>query len=332
MKKILLASIALTALVLTGCEDRLDIPQKGVVLPEDYYKTDADAESALASAYYTAGRFFSNTMWTTAGWNECPFLSMWEYASDNIYAAGNNKADNLDCNAINSFRHETNNSLITGTYECYYMIARIANLVIDNFDGDKADSQTKKRCVAEARVLRDQAQLLLALGWGTAPIADHVFNSDEKPGNAASQEAVLQWIADDLDKAIPYLTSKDTITDKDGAVKVTKEYAYALKGKALLSKKDYAGAKTALKEVIDSKLYDLVDAADMAKLYHYSGRGCKESVFELNLVYSGQSDYYGSLTGRYCGHGVQRRSILPQAPEQSMFTTVGVRFALQRNS
>ena len=137
MKKILLASIALTALIFSGCEDKLDIPQKGVILPEDYYKTDADAESALASAYYTAGRFFSNTMWTSAGWNECPFLSMWEYASDNIYAAGNNKADNLDCNAINSFRHETNNSLITGTYECYYMIIRIANLVIDNFDGDK---------------------------------------------------------------------------------------------------------------------------------------------------------------------------------------------------
>lgn len=141
MKKIILASIALTALIFSGCEDRLDIPQKGVILPEDYYKTDADAdaESALASAYYTAGRFYSNTMRTTAGWNECPFLSMWEYASDNIYAAGNNKAD----------------------------------------------TDTKKRCVAEARVLRDQAQLLLTLGWGTAPIADHVYNStDDKPGNA----------------------------------------------------------------------------------------------------------------------------------------------------
>lgn len=294
MKKIILASIALTALIFSGCEDRLDIPQKGVILPEDYYKTDADAESALASAYYTAGRFYSNTMWTTAGWNECPFLSMWEYASDNIYAAGNNKADNLDCNAINSFRHETNNSLITGTYECYYMIIRIANLVIDNFDGDKADTDTKKRCVAEARVLRDQAQLLLTLGWGTAPIADHVYNStDDKPGNATSQADALQWIADDLEKAIPFLTSKDSIDDKNGAVKVTKEYAKALEAKALLSKKDYEGAKTLLKEVIETDLYDLVPSNKMTSLYHYSGRGCKESVFELNLVFSGQGDYYG---------------------------------------
>jgi len=293
MKKILIALTVLSAaLVFTGCEKRLDIPRKGVVDLTSFYQTDEDAESALVAAYYTAGRFFSNTMWTTAGWNDCPFLSMWEYATDEIYVAGSDKTDGQSGNEIQAFRMDYNNSLIAGTYECYYMIIKAANDVIDHFDGEKADTPVKKRCVAEARIIRAQAQLLLALAWGTAPIVESNLTGSDKPANAESQDAVLQWIADECDKAIPDLTSKSSVNDKKGAVKVTKEFAYALKGKALISKHDYAGAKTALKKVIDSKLYALVPGDKMATLNHHSGRATSEAVFELNFDwFSGMNSY-----------------------------------------
>lgn len=293
MKKILIALTVLSAaLVFTGCEKRLDIPRKGVVDLTSFYQTDEDAESALVAAYYTAGRFFSNTMWTSAGWNDCPFLSMWEYATDEIYVAGSDKTDGQSGNEIQAFRMDYNNSLIAGTYECYYMIVKAANDVIDHFDGEKADTPVKKRCVAEARIIRAQAQLLLALAWGTAPIVESNLTGSDKPANAESQDAVLQWIADECDKAIPDLTSKSSVNDKKGAVKVTKEFAYALKGKALISKHDYAGAKTALKKVIDSKLYALVPGDKMATLNHHSGRATSEAVFELNFDwFSGMNSY-----------------------------------------
>ena len=294
MKKILIALTVLSAaLVFAGCEKRLDIPRKGVIDMTAFYQTDEDAESALVAAYYTAGRFFSNTMWTTAGWNDCPFLSMWEYATDEIYVAGSDKTDGQSGNEIQAFRMDYNNSLIAGTYECYYMIIKACNDVIDHFDGEKADSKTKKRCVAEARVLRAQTQLLLALGWGTAPIVEQNLTGSDKPANAESQTAVLQWVADECDKAIPDLTSKTSVSDKKGAVKVTKEYALALKGKALISKKDYAGAKAALKQVIDSKLYKLVPGEQMASLHHNSGRASTEAVFELNFDWFAGMNSYG---------------------------------------
>lgn len=294
MKKILIALTVLSAaLVFTGCEKRLDIPRKGVVDFTSFYQTDADAESALVAAYYTAGRFFSNTMWTTAGWNDCPFLSMWEYATDEIYVAGSDKTDGQSGNEIQAFRMDYNNSLIAGTYECYYMIIKAANDVIDHFDGELADTPVKKRCVAEARMIRAQAQLLLALGWGTAPIVENNLTGSDKPANAESQDAVLQWVADECDKAIPDLTSKSSVNDKKGAVKVTKEFAYALKGKALISKHDYAGAKTALKKVIDSKLYALVPGDKMATLNHHSGRATSEAVFELNFDWFAGMNSYG---------------------------------------
>lgn len=293
MKKIFLAIAAIASFAFVGCEDKLDIDQKGVVSMENFYQTDADAESALTTAYYMAGRFLSNTMNTTAGWNDCPLLSMWEYASDDMFVAGSDKTDGQSGNEIQTFRHDMNNSLIQGTYEAYYMIINAANLVICNFQDRTDITPTMQRCVAEARVIRAQVQLLLALAWGTAPIVDHILAVSDKPANEESQEKVLQWIADECDLAIPSLGSKANVNDAAKSIVVTKEYAYALKGKALISKHDYAGAKEALAKCVNSGLYELVPSNKMESLNHYSGRASTEAVFELNYLFdAGNSGNY----------------------------------------
>lgn len=53
MKKTLYSVLALAmgAVAFTSCEDQLDIEQKGVTSIENFYKTDGDAEAALAAAY-----------------------------------------------------------------------------------------------------------------------------------------------------------------------------------------------------------------------------------------------------------------------------------------
>ena len=54
MKKyiILGLSVALAAFTTTSCnQDLLNIQQKGVIAYEDFYKTDADAQSALTAVY-----------------------------------------------------------------------------------------------------------------------------------------------------------------------------------------------------------------------------------------------------------------------------------------
>ncbi len=293
MKKIFIAlTLACAAFVFSGCEDRLDVQQHGVISMEDFYQTDEDAEAALVNVYYTAGRFLSNSMFTDAGWNECPLLNPFEYASDDMYCSGENKADGVSGNQINAFWLDSNNDVIAGSWESYYMIINAANLVIDHF-AEAADTKVKKRCVAEARVFRAHAHLLLALGWGTPPIVDHCLTGADRPGNAESQKAVLEFVVKDLDQAVGDLDERSSTTDMDGAVKITKGFAYALKGKALMFLGDYNGAKEALKKVIDSKKYDLVPSEKMTSLYHYSGRGNEETVFEFNLKYDATvTDYY----------------------------------------
>ena len=44
-------AVAVGSMALTSCEDQLDIEQKGVTTTDKFYKTDVDAEAALAAAY-----------------------------------------------------------------------------------------------------------------------------------------------------------------------------------------------------------------------------------------------------------------------------------------
>ena len=292
MKKIFIAlTVACAALFLTSCEGMLEIQKKGVISLEDFYQTDADAESALVNVYYQGGRWLSNTMGTEAGWNECPLLNPFEYASDDMFAAGNDKADGVEGNQINAFWYDNTNSVITGSYHCYYMIITACNQLLDHF-ADAADTQVKKRCVAEARVMRAYMHLILAMGWNNPPLVDHVLDGNDRPANVESQAYLLQWVADECDKALNDLDERSAKTDKDGCVKITKGFCNAIKGKALLFKGDYSGAKKALKAVIDSQKYDLVPGEKMNTLYHYSGRGNEETVFEFNLKYDATVDGY----------------------------------------
>ena len=297
MKKIFVALTAVCAAwMLSGCEDRLDIPQHSVSAIEDFYKTDADAEAALVNVYYTAGRYYSNSMFLETGWNDCHLLNPWEYASDDIFSAGENKADGVEGNQINAFWLDPSQTVVTGAYQAYYMIIESANLVIDHFKDNT--SATAQRCVAEARVIRAYAHFLLAAGWGTPPIVDHCLTAADRPGNSDSQAQVFQFVVDDCDAALATNTLRsknktDNRVDKDKSIIVTKEYAKAVKAKALMFLGKYAEARDVLKEVINSDLYKLVPSNKMSSLYHYSGRGNEESVFEFNLVYDATvGDYY----------------------------------------
>ena len=296
MKKILIP-LAVCGLFLMGCsQERLDIPQKGVIALEDFYKTDEDAEMALVAAYDAVA---SNYM--TPRWNDNWVISLFNYMGDDMYAGGNNKADNDDQNQLNSFRTLTTNGIVRSAYNGLYTAIYSANLAIDYFkDGlpEGGHTATTQRVVAEAKVLRALSYLYLALGWGTPPIVDHVLEqSEEKPGNAESQAQVLDFIIKDCNDALPYLTERQGPNDKNGAVRVTKGVANTIKGKALLWKGDYAGAQEALAQVINSGNYALVPSEELFDNFHIKGDGNSEKVFELNLVFDASIGGYTNHAG-----------------------------------
>ena len=285
MKKIFIA-LSVCALALAGCsQDRLDIPQKGVVDMADFYKTDEDAEMALTAAYDALA-----TNYLAPLYNDNIIYALWNYPGDDMMSAGNNKTDNIQSQELNSFRYPTNNQMITVGYQSFFRAIYAANLVIDNFK--EPDSDIKKRAVAEAKVLRSLSYLQLAIGWGTPPIVDHVLAATDKPTNANSQEEVLDFIVTTIDEALPHLMDRQGPTDRNAAIRATVGLANTIKGKALLWKKDYAGAQAALKKVIESGDYQLLPTEQIKNNFHAVGDGSPEKIFEINIAWSASISGY----------------------------------------
>lgn len=295
---LLLAAVA-GMMTTTACdEDKLDIPQKGVTPMEEFYNDDADAESALVTVYADTYDNFA-FMGDVTGWNYSPYLALINFMGDDIFLAGSGTGDCGPEREYHDFRYTTSNSVVLAGYTAFFRSIHKCNLLINNFEKYASNqSATMKRCIAEARVMRAFDHMMLGIYWGTPPIVENVLSAADRPANAASQAEVMEWVAKQIDEALPYLDERKGIDDYDGAVKITKGFANAVKGKALLWKGDYAGAKAALGEVIKSKKYKLVPPEDMSKIGHNNGKGSSEIVFEFNL----QSDGTTSLGNRQIGN------------------------------
>lgn len=298
MKKYFLL-LCIGALVFTGCDqDLLDIEQKGVTSMDNFYKTDDDALSALTVVYYDTHQNFVSIP-AINGYNYGPYFGLTNYQADDIFLAGSGPEDCVPEREFQDFRYANDNSVPLGGYTAFYRSIHKCNLVINNFTTEKLGTltPTMQRCVAEARVMRAFDHMMLGIYWGTPPIVEEVLTGSSQPTNSESQDAVMQWVADEIDEALPYLEERESTSDYEGAVKITKGFAYAVKGKALLWKKDYTGAKTALKAVIDSKKYAL--NASIGSICHADSKGSPESVFEFNVVFvPGVVEDVSSRSGR----------------------------------
>ena len=305
MKKIVYSVLAIAALFMgVSCEKNLDIPQKGVVAYETFYKTDEDCEAALLAAY---AQFASNVVSQNGSSIYTHYKACLNNCGDDMYAAGSNFGDNDFMAALNEFRYDSGNAPIEHLYQRLFMANYACNLVIDNFkDGlpEGGVTNTTKRAVAEARAMRAYIYFLLTALWNTPPLIDHVisdelpYNADKDPERPMSHDDLFQWVADECEAAIPDLTERASTADKDAAVKMTKGFAWAVEGKALLFKKDYAGAKAALKKVIDSGKDALVPGDRYWENFHIEGDCNEEKIFEANIEYNSGIGAWGGMIQR----------------------------------
>ena len=287
MKKYIILGISavLAVFATTSCNpDLLNIQQKGVIAYEDFYQTDEDAESALTAAYTSFISVFSAQGSNNPAWNVVV-----NACGDELYWGGGKKdGSSSGAQDMNEFRNTYDSTIphIRVIYKSLYSLIYKCNLIIDNFygeNGEKSDTQIKKRCVAEARTLRAWAHFTAATFWGTPPLVEHVLSGDARPTNC-DHDVLMNWVINEFKAAIPDLEPRKGKTDKAGAFKVTSGAAYAFLGKAQVFNKDWAGAKESLKKVIDSGNYDLVPTKDLWNMFHMAGDGNEEKILEGNFV------------------------------------------------
>lgn len=288
----------------TSCEDQLDIEQKGVISTENFYKTDADAEAALVAAYEG---FMCNVVGRNHDGNGpgiyTPYKIITNMCGDDVLYASGNYGDHEFSGMLNEFRYDAEAEVPKFMYTGLYLSVYTCNLVTDHFQ-NAADTPVKKRCVAEARVLRAFDYFLLANLWDNPPFVDHVLGGTDLPYNCNNKnlehpmdhKQLIEWVAKECEEAAADLDERKGTDDKDGAVKVTKGFAWALAGKAYLFAGEYEQAKTALKKVIDSGKYALVPGDRYMDNFHIEGDGNEEKVFEINFEYNaGKGSWDGMI-------------------------------------
>ncbi len=300
MKKIIFSVALLSAgMTFTSCsEDLLEIEQKATSSTENFYKTDADAKSAVTAMYATYAEEISGN---EGIWNA--YIMGLNYASDDVFPAGGDIADHTGFRECGEFRYDTSFGPVSALYNHIYKSIYSANLVINYFGGDKADSQVKKEAVAQARVMRAWAHMLAAQVYYQPPIIDHLI-VDDKPTNAESQKAIFDFCVKECEEAMSDIPERKGQGDKEGAWYATKGFAQFVAGKSALFAGDNAKAASLLKPLVESSNYALVPGDRFRDLFHVEGDGCEEKIFEINFAANsaastGAGWAYGNKRGRW---------------------------------
>ncbi len=272
MKKSILNIILVAGMGLSviSCDDRLDINKHGNMgSQETFYTNDEAVVQGLASLYVTARSNYFN----------------WYYVknllADDVWTGGGSRGDNAEMEKLNEYNFGTDHSLIQSVYSGLYTTIYKANLITDQTTGD---TDEMNRCIAEAKFFRAFAHFELVTLWGTAPVVNHLLSTDEYRKENCTPADLWAQVEKDLNEAINSnaLPSKKDVNDQETGIRVTKELAQAMLGKAYLFQGKYAEAAEMFEKVIGSGKYALY-TGDYDKLLHVDANNCCESMFELQM-------------------------------------------------
>ena len=306
MKKIIYISLAiLTASIFASCsQDLLEIPQKGVVPYEEFYDgSPENAAGAAVTVYQSLGQMYTTGAGFGVGVDWCIGNSrhaLTNGPSDDIYWGSGDKGDHVFGLEINEYRPTfgSRSSVVGQQYYVCYQLIRNANLLLENWE--ESSDPTIKQARAEARLFRALAHFHLATYWGDVIVVEQTMTGAERP-EVTPQAEVFNWCIQEISAIENDLPSKSGLNDKKLAIRATKEFALALKGKIQVFAKDWNGAKTSLKAVINSGKYALVPGTKMSELLHGEGDACEEKLLDLNYL-----DFPGvRLTGKNHGQANQ---------------------------
>lgn len=267
------ACLAALAMGTTSCDDKLDIPRKGVLSLDTYYQNDEEAEGAIAMCYQQLSNM------------DYSYVMCKNVMGDDFWAGGSKRGDNVDLEYFNEFTFDANGGYIQDLFQTFYKIVYSANLVLENVpDAEKGGTDVMLRARAEAQVFRAWAYFELISLWGTPPLVNHTLSASEYNVPNGKPEELWALVEGDLNAAIASgkLSEKANKADQS-QWRITKQYAQALLGKAYLWQEKYAEAATEFDNVYQSGKYDLYQG-DYGEIMQVTTKNCEESLFELQRV------------------------------------------------
>jgi hypothetical protein len=299
MKKILLTTAVLlfSALIFTMCKRQLELKPLGELTNETFYQTEENFEAASLSPYATLLTYYFDQF--GSGWYQ-PVL----FPDDDVTVRSNG-TDNIE-----DFNWLPSNGNFQSVWETSYKGVQRANVILEQLPNAAQfnDPSNKTRFEAEAKFMRAYFNFILAINWGTPPLAtanvkqlEEARMPNSKPGEIwdlivadltfAKQNLPADWDASDIGRA-------------------TSGAAGGLLGRVLLyraqwEKNDalYAAADAEFTSIISSAKYNL--RPNFADNFSLATENNSESLFEVQFAFGRDNNWFpneqggGSGTGRY---------------------------------
>ncbi|BDX38916.1 membrane protein [Tenuifilaceae bacterium CYCD] len=282
MKKITAIISLVMVLVLTNCEDFLDIRQEATLPTTGIDYTKSENIFLSVSAAYASLR----------SWNAhvFPYIGAFEIASDNA-DKGSAPSDNPTMLELDNLTYTSTNGLINNLWSGNFDIVSSANYAIHQmplFEDALLNSEDKEyahQCQGEAKTIRAYAYFNLTRLFGRVPIIDTVLTSEELSSVHQSSTAELyDFIENDLEEAIAVLP---TSYSSEWAGRINKYTAMAIKAKVHLYQAEWDSVASLTDKIIASGKYGLLD--DFREVFSLDGENTKESLFEIQSSTLGQS-------------------------------------------
>lgn len=276
-----------TALVLSGCSEdftRLSpISDRNV---EDFYQNQTDFTVAINGAYSTLAG---------SGAYGRSYVLLHEMRSDNTMNGGGNTGLAEVFFRIAHFSELATSTELSSPWTTAYQGIARTNTILDRLDALE-DGDFKERIRGEALFIRSLFYYQLADLWGNVPLQLEEVTSPDIEVNQVSADVIYAQIASDLEVAQSVLPAS---YDGEDVGRATSGAANTLLGLVYLTDGERGLAETALRRVVGSAQYQLVD--DYVDLWGVDNENNIESIFELQYKAGGTgtgsqfTDYYTPL-------------------------------------
>lgn len=239
MKNILLTFLIL--IIFSSCENMLDEVPKNFISKANYYKTEADAEGAIAGAYAgLQNDFFGIT-----------YYLMVELHGDFLNGRGSQAPITIWDQILN----QQNIGRCNTNWASLYSIINRANSVLDNVVNiEDIRAETKTRILAEAHFLRAIAYFELVRGWGAVPLrVNETVDLSSIAAPRAPESEVYELIIED---ALAAEAGLGEVGNETG--RASKWAAKMLLAHVYLTIENYSAAAQKALDVIENGPYTLV--------------------------------------------------------------------------
>jgi hypothetical protein len=284
MKKLQFISAVILLILLTGCEDFLNMRPEGTIPSTGLDYSKPENIFLPISASYANLRSY--------GAHVFPYIGAFEITSDNA-DKGSTPEDNPPMKEMDDLKYTESNGLINDLWVGYFDIVSGANHAIHQMPlfvsalNNSSDKQYAVQCQGEAKTIRAYAYFNLTRLYGRVPIIDTTLTAQQLSSVPQSSTAQLYaFIEKDLKEAIEVLPKSYS---KEWAGRITKFTAMALKSKVHLYQLEWDSVASLTDRIIASGKFDLL--ADFREVFSINGENSRESLFEI------QSSTLGKTTG-----------------------------------